>query len=97
MENNTPVPYIAYESTMARMERANKRSFIIIIILIIALIATNAGWVIYESQFETVETSTQIEVTTRTKTRQRKTGGNSGYRKCNMCHGTGRIKEKKPR
>jgi hypothetical protein len=61
MENNTPVPYIAYESTMARMERANKRSFIIIIILIIALIATNAGWVIYESQFETVETSTQIE------------------------------------
>ena len=61
MENNTPVPYIAYESTMARMERANKRSFIIIIILIIALIATNAGWIIYESQFETVETSTQIE------------------------------------
>jgi uncharacterized protein YpmB len=60
MENNTPVPYIAYESTMARMERANKRSFIIIIILIIALIATNAGWVIYESQFETVET-TNIE------------------------------------
>lgn len=55
MENNTPVPYIAYESTMARMERANKRSFIIIIILIIALIATNAGWVIYESQFETAE------------------------------------------
>ena len=45
---------------MARMERANKRSFIIIIILIIALIATNAGWVIYESQFETVET-TNIE------------------------------------
>ena len=61
MENNTPVPYIAYESTMARMERANKRSFIIIIILIIALIATNAGWIIYESQFETVETSTSIE------------------------------------
>lgn len=27
-----------------------------------------------------------------TKTRKRKTGGNSGYRKCNICHGTGRIK-----
>jgi len=26
--------------------------------------------------------------------RQKKTGGNSGYRKCNMCHGTGRIKNK---
>lgn len=26
--------------------------------------------------------------------RTRKSGGNSGYRKCNMCHGTGRIKSK---
>lgn len=29
-----------------------------------------------------------------TKKRTRKTGGDSGYRKCNMCHGTGRIKKK---
>lgn len=36
-----------------------------------------------------------ITKTTTTKTRKRKTGGNSGYRKCNMCHGTGRIKNKK--
>lgn len=28
------------------------------------------------------------------KTVRRKTGGNSGYRQCNMCHGTGRIKNK---
>ena len=34
----------------------------------------------------------KIKVTKRTRTR--KTGGNSGYRKCNMCHGTGRIKAK---
>ena len=27
-----------------------------------------------------------------TKVRRRKTGGNSGYIQCNMCHGTGRIK-----
>lgn len=26
--------------------------------------------------------------------RTRKTGGKSGYRQCNMCHGTGRIKNK---
>ena len=26
------------------------------------------------------------------KTRKRKTGGNSGYITCNMCKGTGRIK-----
>lgn len=29
------------------------------------------------------------------KRRVRKTGGNSGYRKCNMCGGSGRIKVKK--
>ena len=29
------------------------------------------------------------------KTHERKTGGNSGYKKCNMCHGTGRVKVKK--
>jgi hypothetical protein len=60
-ENTDNLLYITYESAMARMERANKRNFIIIIILILALIATNAGWIIYESQFETVETSTSIE------------------------------------
>lgn len=60
-ENTDNLLYITYESAMARMERANKRNFIIIIILILALIATNAGWIIYESQFETVETTTQIE------------------------------------
>ena len=27
--------------------------------------------------------------------RVRKTGGNSGYVKCNMCNGTGRHKKKK--
>lgn len=60
-ENTDTISYLAHESAMARMERANKRSFIIILILILALIATNTGWIIYESQFETVETSTQIE------------------------------------
>lgn len=35
----------------------------------------------------------KVKVTT--KTRKRKTGGSSGYRKCNMCHGTGRVKSKK--
>ncbi len=37
---------------------------------------------------QTVKTKTK-------KTRSKKTGGKSGYRKCNMCHGTGRIKVKK--
>ena len=29
------------------------------------------------------------------KIRRRKAGGNSGYQKCNICHGTGRVKKKK--
>ena len=32
---------------------------------------------------------------TKTKSRTRKTGGNTGYRKCNMCHGTGRVNVKR--
>lgn len=28
------------------------------------------------------------------KKRERKTGGKTGYKKCNMCHGTGRVKQK---
>ena len=29
------------------------------------------------------------------KIRSRKTGDNSGYVKCNICHGTGRVKKSK--
>ena len=57
-ENTDTISYLTHESAMARMERANKRSFIIILILILALIATNTGWIIYESQFKTTETTT---------------------------------------
>lgn len=38
--------------------------------------------------------ATKIKQTTVTKKKTRRVGGNSGYRKCNMCHGTGRIKSK---
>lgn len=48
-----------HEGDMARMERANKRLWVVIIILIVALIGSNAGWIYCESQFE--EISTQIE------------------------------------
>lgn len=49
-----------HEGDMARMERANKRLWIVIIILIVALIGSNAAWIIYESQFEVIE-ETQID------------------------------------
>lgn len=57
MENNN-VPYIAHESMMARMERTIKRLWILAVVLVILLVATNAAWLYYESQFE-YETITQ--------------------------------------
>ncbi len=54
------IPYIAYESAMARQERTIKRLFIIIILLIVLLVGSNVGWLIYESQFEDVITSNKI-------------------------------------
>ena len=54
------VPYVAYESSMVRLERTNRRVWILCIILIVSLLATNIGWIIYENQWEYVD-STQIE------------------------------------
>ena len=43
------------EQNAARLERSNKRSFILNVILIIILLATNIGWLYYESQFQTTQ------------------------------------------
>lgn len=56
------VPYIVHESEMARLERVIKRLFILIIILIVLLFGTNAGWLWYESQFEDVTTKVTQEL-----------------------------------
>ncbi len=57
MENKTnlpDVPYLVHEQDMARLERTNKRVWILCIIFIIALISSNGAWFYYESQFEDV-------------------------------------------
>jgi len=48
------------ESALLHADKANKRSFIVIVILLIALLGTNAGWIYYESQWTVVDT-TQVE------------------------------------
>lgn len=53
-EKMATIPYFAHEGDMNRLERANKRMFILVLVLIIALIGSNAGWIYYESQFEDV-------------------------------------------
>jgi len=62
-ERIAEIPFFVHEADMARLERTNKRLFIIVVILILALIGTNVGWLIYESQFQVAETTTEtVEV-----------------------------------
>ena len=63
------IPYFAHEGEMVRMERMNKRLWILCIILILLLAGSNAWWVHYENQFEDVVTVTQESST--------KDGGNA--------------------
>ena len=49
------VTQAAFEFTIEKMAQTQKRLFIIILVLILALIGTNVGWIIYESQFENQE------------------------------------------
>lgn len=58
-ETKTPesVPYIVHESSMARMERQIKRLWIVLLVVVTMLFASNVGWLIYESQFDTFEYS----------------------------------------
>lgn len=54
---NEKIPYLAYESTQARLERTNRRLWILCIILIAITLLTNFGWVFYESQWQTLDTT----------------------------------------
>lgn len=45
-------------------ERTIRRLWVLCIVLIIMLVATNICWVVYESQYETVETTQMIETDT---------------------------------
>lgn len=46
------IDYVVHEDHMCRMERTIRRLWILCIIVFVALIGTNAGWIYYESQFE---------------------------------------------
>ena len=46
------VTYVAFEGEMTRLERIIHRLWIMCLALLVALLATNIGWIIYESQFE---------------------------------------------
>lgn len=59
-----PVPFIAYESAMARLERTIKRLWILLMVMLVLLVGSNVAWIVCESQFvdevtETIETSAE--------------------------------------
>ena len=49
---NEPVPYIAHESIVARMERTVKRLFILLIVTVVLVFASNALWLYFWNQYE---------------------------------------------
>lgn len=53
------VPYLVHEGILVRLERTIKRLWILCIIIFLAFVGSNAAWLYYESQWETVETTTQ--------------------------------------
>lgn len=59
MENEKMIPYFAHEGIVAKMERANRRLWILCIVLILLLAGTNGAWIYYESQFVDEVTITQ--------------------------------------
>jgi len=69
------ISLIAHESMLSRMERTIKRLWILAIILVVALIGSNAAWIYYESQWEVVETT---EVTQENSNGLNNYIGNSG-------------------
>lgn len=79
-----PIPYVAFESMKATMERTTKRMWVLLIILAALLVASNIGWIIYESQFETVtETTIMQEVQQEAETGSNRFIGGDYYGEAN--------------
>lgn len=56
------IPFAAHQAEMSRSERQHKALVWIIVLLILLLVGSNVGWLIYESQFETVENWEEVIV-----------------------------------
>lgn len=63
MEDCKTISYLAYESATARLERTNRRVWILCLVLIIALVSSNLAWLWWENQWEEVSVTQEIEAT----------------------------------
>lgn len=75
--NDKDVSFAAFESACTRLERTNHRLFIIIVLLLMALIGTNAAWIYYESQWQVVESTTTNQTVTQDGESNRFIGGDA--------------------
>ncbi len=55
------IPYYVHEMEMTRLDRINKRLWIILIVIFLAFVGTNAGWIIYENQFEEIRVVQDVD------------------------------------
>ena len=60
-EEKVMIPFIVHEAEVNRLERINKRFFILLILIFLAFIGTNAGWIMYESQYEDVVVTQDVD------------------------------------
>ena len=68
------ISQFVFESCEMRHEKREKRYFTTVILLIVLLVATNVAWLVYESQFQVVESTTTT--TTQTVETEQNTDGN---------------------
>ena len=62
IENSLKIPFAAHESAMARAERHTKALIWVIVLLIVLLVGSNVGWMIYENSFEDVNTTEEYQI-----------------------------------
>lgn len=60
-KNDMNIPYIAYESMLAKEERQQRRLIVVIITLIVLLVTSNVIWIIAWNQYDYVDEYTKID------------------------------------
>lgn len=73
------VPYIVFESAIARFDRVLKRMWIVILILVFLLVGTNLAWLYFKSQFEEITTTTTTQDVKQKGDTNTFVGGDNGY------------------
>lgn len=55
------IPYYVHDIEMYRLERLNRRWFAAFLVVLVMLFVTNAGWIVYEHQYEDYYISQDVD------------------------------------